>query len=294
MPATSSFVPVMSSGGFVFVAGLMAAWKPGDLGGIAPEAKVPEGHLWKGNRIQLELDYLVQRKLKVALEGAGSSLARVVKADVSIRDVNDVPAFNQIWAKAFPGDVPATTFWPTSNPGFAIEDARIEINCVATVGDLAAERVALPRAAPALCDGYPAAMRAGDLLFVSGLVAADDKGRVKKEMEYLIGLADEICRKAGTKLENVLRIQQVHTELRTFRAPAARGRSACRACRCRCRPSRCRSRSSFPVVRCNSIFGSTVLRRNKCQPSDACSLRLPFSGSGQRPRRSPTRTARCA
>src|SRR5688572_4106138 len=121
VPATSSFVPVMRSGGLVFVAGFMAAWKPGDLGGIAPEAKVPDGHLWKGNRIQLELDYLVQRKLKVALEGAGSSLARVVKADVSIRDVNDVPAFNQTWAKAFPGGVPATTFWPTSNPGFAIE-----------------------------------------------------------------------------------------------------------------------------------------------------------------------------
>ncbi len=216
VPATSSFVPVMSSGGFVFVAGFMAAWKPGDLGGIAPEAKVPEGHLWKGNRIQLELDYLVQRKLKVALEGAGSSLARVVKADVSIRDANDVPAFNQTWAKAFPGGVPATTFWPTSNPGLAIEDARIEINCVATVGDLAAERVDVPRAAPALCDGYPAAMRAGNLLFVSGLVAADEKGRVKKEMEYLIGLADEICREAGTKLENVLRIQQVHTDLKDF------------------------------------------------------------------------------
>ena len=226
VPATSSFVPVMKSGGFVFVAGFMAAWKPGDLGGIAPEARVPEGHLWKGNRIQLELDYLVKRKLKVALEGAGSSLERMVKADVSIRDMNDVPAFNQVWAKFFPGGVPATTFWPTSNPGLAIEDARIEINCVATegapTGELRAERIELARAAPAVCDGHPVGLRAGELLFIPGLVASDGNGRVKNEMDYLIGLADAICRKAGTNLENVLRIQQVHTDLKDF------GR-ACRA-----------------------------------------------------------------
>ena len=63
LPATSSFVPVMKAGGFVFVAGLMAAHGVGDLGGIAPEAKVPEGHLWKSNRIQLELAYLIREKL---------------------------------------------------------------------------------------------------------------------------------------------------------------------------------------------------------------------------------------
>ena len=232
LPATSSFVPVMQCGGFVFVAGLMAAWKPGDLGGIAPEAKVPEGHLWKGNRIQLELAYLVQKKLAVALEAAGSSLERIVKADVSIRDMNDVPAFNQIWAKACGGNIPATTFWPTSNPGLAIEDARIEINLVALTDDLKAERITLPEAAPTVCDGYPAAVRAGDLLFFSGMVAADADGlaararidpcrpyfgsSIEGQMEHLLSVADAVCRKAGTRMENVLRIQHAHTDLNEF------------------------------------------------------------------------------
>lgn len=206
VPATSSFVPVMKSGGFVFVAGFMAAWKPGDLGGIAPEARVPEGHLWKGNRIQLELDYLVTRKLKVALEGAGSSLAQVAKADVSIRDLNDVPAFNQVWRKHFGDEVPATTFWPTSNPGLAIEDARVEINLVAYAGER--ERIEAKEAAPFLCDGYPAAVRAGDLLFVSGL--AGDTAR-------LVPVVDAICRKAGARLDNVLRIQHAHSSLGDFK-----------------------------------------------------------------------------
>src|SRR5262245_21637963 len=148
VPATSSFVPVMQCGGFVFVAGLMAAWQPGDLGGIAPEAKVPEGHLWKGNRIQLELAYLIGKKLVPALEAAGSSLARVVKADVAITDMADVPAFNQVWAMAFGGQVPATTFVPTVRPGLAIADARIEITLVALCDDLQAERIEVAEAVP--------------------------------------------------------------------------------------------------------------------------------------------------
>jgi len=45
VPSTSSFVPVVTAGDLIFVAGFLAAWQPGDLGGIAPEARVPEGHL---------------------------------------------------------------------------------------------------------------------------------------------------------------------------------------------------------------------------------------------------------
>lgn len=236
LPATSSFVPVMKAGGLVFVAGFMAACGEGDLGGIAPEARVPEGHLWKGNRIQLETDYVIRRKLQVALQGAGSSLERVVKADVFLSDLQDAPAFNQVWQRAFGGKPPATTITTTTRPGFAIEDARIEINLVAASDDVAVERIDAA-ATGSVCDGYPAAVRAGDLLFFSGMVAADADGLVaaarvdpqapyfgasaEGQMEHLLSLAEATCRKAGTSLGNVLRIQQVHTDLREFH-PACR------------------------------------------------------------------------
>lgn len=234
VPATSSFIPVVQAAGLVFVAGLMAAWKEGDLGGIAPEAKVPEGHLWKGNRIQLETGYLVRRKLQVALEGAGLSLDRVVKADVFLADVNDLPAFNQVWARTFGGKLPATTVTVTSQPGFAISDARLEINLVAACDAIKVERIEAPFARGATCDGYPVAVRAGDLLFFSGLVASDADGLVEAarvdseepyfassieaQMAYLLDLADAACRQAGTRLENVVRIQQAHTCLQDFHA----------------------------------------------------------------------------
>lgn len=235
VPATSAFAPVVTAGDYVFVAGFLAAWKPGDLGGIAPEAKVPEGHLWKGNRIQLEADYIIRKKLVPALEGAGASLASVVKAQVYLADINDVPAFNQVWARHFEGAVPATTFVPTLNPGFAIADARCEINLVAVTNNGNTSKVPFTGNFPAVCDGHPLAVRAGNLLCFSGLVAADADGSlagrrrgaahsrtgIRAQMKYLLDVAAEGCRHYGASLENVVRIQQFHTDLADFE-PACR------------------------------------------------------------------------
>jgi enamine deaminase RidA (YjgF/YER057c/UK114 family) len=235
IPATSSFVPVVKAGNLVFVAGFLAAHQPGDLGGIAPEAKVPDGHLWKGNRIQLEATYLIRKKLVPALAGAGLGLKDVVKANVYLSDIDDVPAFNQVWAETFAGAIPATVFVPTSRPGFAIADARVEINLVAS--SERAQSIEHDRAKYAVCDGHPVTLRVGDLLLFSGLVAADRNGlieaariddrhryvasSIEAEMDYLLDIAQEVCERAGTSLRNVVRIVQLHTDLADF-LPACR------------------------------------------------------------------------
>ena len=229
VPATSSFVPVVAAGDLVFIAGFLAAWQPGDLGGIAPEAKVPEGHLWKGNRIQLEADYIVRMKLVPALKGAGCTLADVVKAQVYLADIHDVPAFNQVWKKHFGPNLPATSYVPTSSPGFAIADARCEINLLALCPRAKRGRKAIVGALPTLHEGLPSAVRAGDLLFFTSMVAADERGLIANarvdprqpyyassidaQMECLIDEAERVCRAAGTSLSNVVRIQQFHTDL---------------------------------------------------------------------------------
>ena len=233
IPATSSFAPVVVAGDFVFIAGFLAAWQPGDLGGIAPEAKVPAGHLWKGNRIQLEVDYIIQKKLIPALKGAGSSLANVVKAQVYLSDINDVPAFNQVWEKHFGANIPATTLVPTLVPGFAIEDARCEINLVAlTDAGATRKQVINPPGVIPACERHPVAIRAGNFLLFSGMIAADESGlidgartdagqpyfssSIEAQMEYLLDTADKTCAAAGTSLANVVRIQQFHTDLGEF------------------------------------------------------------------------------
>jgi enamine deaminase RidA (YjgF/YER057c/UK114 family) len=211
VPAQSSFAPVATANGFVFVAGFMAAHGEGDLGGIAPEAKVPEGHLWKGNRIQLEVDYIIRKKLIPALAGAGCTLADVVKAQVYLADIEDVPAVNQVWRRHFGDFIPATSFIPTSRPGFAIVDACCEINLIAYPGTK--KSIAVEGIVPA-CDGHPLAVLAGDLLLFSGMVAADTKGVVEPQMEYLVDAVARTCSAAGTSLDNVVRIQQFHADLR--------------------------------------------------------------------------------
>ena len=237
VPSTSAFVPVVVAHDLIFVAGFLAAWQPGDLGGIAPEAKVPEGHLWKGNRIQLEADYIIRRKLIPALRGAGVGLSDVVKAQVYLADIQDVPAFNQVWRRHFGRDLPPTTYVPTRNPGFAIADARCEINLIAHRGaGKSATRVS--GTLPPACEGLPPAVRAGDLLLFSGMLAADGDGVVSKarvdplqpyfgssieaQMDCLIDEAEAICRAAGVTLDNLVRIQQFHTDLNELHA-------ACRA-----------------------------------------------------------------
>jgi enamine deaminase RidA (YjgF/YER057c/UK114 family) len=237
LPSTSSFVPVAKAGDLVFVAGFLAACGTGDLGGIAPEAQVPAGHLWKGNRIQLEAGYVLREKLIPALAGAGLGLENVVKASVFLWDIDDLPAFNQIWAGAFGGRVPATTILSTSQPGFAIADAKIEINLVAASESGAVARIENGRASLTVCDGHPPAVRAGDFLIFSGMVAAardglvasarvDDERRyvassIEAQMEYLIDIIEDVCGQTGASLGNVVRILQAHTDLREF-LPACR------------------------------------------------------------------------
>ena len=228
IPATSSFVPVVKAGDFVFVAGFLAASGIGDLDGVAAEAKVPEGHLWKGNRIQLESRYLIVKKLVPALRGADLTLQDVVKANVFLRDIEDAPAFNQVWAEVFGGHVPATVITPTSKPGFAIADSRIEINLVATTQPHM-RRIDGGRAALATCQGHPVAIHCGDLLLFSGMLASDADGLIPAariatrdrhwssgiaaQMHHLLDCAEEACAQAGTSLSNVVRILQVHTDL---------------------------------------------------------------------------------
>jgi enamine deaminase RidA (YjgF/YER057c/UK114 family) len=232
VPAGAGFTPVVRHRDFVFVAGFMAAHQPGDLGGIAPQAQVPSGHLWKGTRIKLETAYLIERKLLPALQSAGASQRSVLKAQVYLADMNDAPAFNEVWRQYFADSPPAMVIVPTSRPGFAIEDAKIEINVIALREGGETRRAAVETTSFGGYVGQPAAVRAGDLLFISGLMAIDQNGPVfgiaggsttrylgaciEQQMEHILDVAVDICSAAGTSLRNIVSARQFHTSLEEF------------------------------------------------------------------------------
>jgi enamine deaminase RidA (YjgF/YER057c/UK114 family) len=233
--ATSAYSPVLTCGDYVFIAGQTAEALKTEDGPIDPAARMPAGHLWKGTPIKLETDFIIERKLKPALATVGATLADVVKAQVYLRDIDDVPAFNETWAKHFGATPPATTIVTTSAPGFICEAGRIEINTISVRGGGATKKQVIDAGVSMPFEGCVQAIRAGDLLFLSGMMAVGASGAlapearidpdkpyfgsaVQLQMEHVLREAQRICRAAGTDLANVARAQQFHTDLADFGA----------------------------------------------------------------------------
>lgn len=228
---SSGYSLALTAGDFVFVAGRLAdALTLTD--GLAPEVRLPTGHLWKGVPVKLETEYTIKQKIEPALKAAGSTLADVVKCQVYLRDPADFAPFNEVWRAHFGSNPPATSVIPMSTPGLAIEEGRVEINAIAlrTGGKTRARGIAAG-VMPAWA-GYSQAVRAGDLLFISGLLAIDRDGlieaarvdptqphfgsSVQAQMDCMLVNAQKLCKAAGTSLANVVRIQQFHTDLKDF------------------------------------------------------------------------------
>jgi enamine deaminase RidA (YjgF/YER057c/UK114 family) len=221
--SSSSYSPVLTCGDFVFVAGQTAEALKTEEGPIDPEARLPAGHLWKGSPVKLETEFIINRKLRPALAAVGNTLDEVVKAQVYLRDIEDAAKFNEVWAKHFGKNPPATTIITTSNPGFVCAESRIEINTISVKRGGRTKKKPVDAGVPMPYEGQVQAIRAGDLLFLGGLMAVDERGAsavkgVQQQMDRMLENAERICRKAGTTLANVVRAQQFHTDIGQFRA----------------------------------------------------------------------------
>ncbi|HWE49456.1 MAG TPA: RidA family protein [Bryobacteraceae bacterium] len=102
------YSPAVKAGGFVFVSGQV----PGEKGDIQHETRQ------------------VLNNLKTILEGAGSSLAQVVRVGVYLADGADFAKMNEVYAEFFGENKPART---TIVCKF-VADIRIEADCVAYCG----------------------------------------------------------------------------------------------------------------------------------------------------------------
>lgn len=226
------YSPAVRAGDFIFLAGQVPTdWKTG----IAPEARV-DPNFWEGNKIDREAR-LTLKNMAVTLEAAGSSLEDVVKVQIYLSDINDVPRLDRVWREFFPTNAPARTIYPIRALGVA--EGRIEINFAALrSGGKIRKQVIETATARTSPFGETQAVRAGDFLFLSGLMAIDDKGLVEAarvnpayphdrdsaaaQMTDIMEQAQAICRAAGTDLSRAVRMLTVHTDLsESYRAAAA-------------------------------------------------------------------------
>lgn len=74
----------------------------------------------------------VLENLSAVLEAAGSSLARVVKCNVFLKDMGDFAAMNEVYARFFEGDEPPAR--ACVEVARLPKDVRVEIDCVALAG----------------------------------------------------------------------------------------------------------------------------------------------------------------
>jgi 2-iminobutanoate/2-iminopropanoate deaminase len=73
----------------------------------------------------------VCENMKAILDAAGSSLDRVVKVTIYMKDVDELAEMNAVFSTYFPVDPPARTTFECAR---LIRDARVEIEAVAMAG----------------------------------------------------------------------------------------------------------------------------------------------------------------
>lgn len=227
--------PSVAVGDFVFISGQLATADPGAAirDGLPEEACVPATAFWGGQAIQVETEYVLRKRIGPALERAGSSFKNVVKGQVYLTHLEDLHVFRQVWVECFGDAMPATTIIVAPKRSVGIAAARVEINIIALHDDAVATRKEIIRCdvAPAYA-GFPAAVKAGDLLFLSGLMANDADGIVpavktaanqpmygsvaEAQANFILQKAEVICAAADTSLGHVVRAQQFHTNLAEF------------------------------------------------------------------------------
>jgi 2-iminobutanoate/2-iminopropanoate deaminase len=110
------YSPAVRAGGFIFVSGqgpIDPATNQFSYGDIKHETRV------------------VLNNIRTILEGAGASMADVVKCSVFLRDGGDFAAMNEVYAGFFGNDKPART---TVESRFADTRMKVEIDCIAYKG----------------------------------------------------------------------------------------------------------------------------------------------------------------
>jgi enamine deaminase RidA (YjgF/YER057c/UK114 family) len=231
---TSGCSPALTAGDFIFIPGItsLAVGDEPRRNGVATAALMAEGAQWGGQPIKLETEFIITRRMTQSLELAGAGLEDVVHAQVYLTDRDDYSAFNAVWSRYFGQSPPTLSIIPCIEHGLAPYDGKIEINMLAVKPGGAAKKRHVDAGVATAFRNQPQAVRAGDLLFMSGLMAINRDGldpsaavdprqpwfssSPEAQAEIIIGNIARLCATAGTSLANVVRVLQFHTDIREF------------------------------------------------------------------------------
>ena len=177
---------------------------------------------------------VITERLAPSLKAAGSALEHSLKAQAYIRGVENFPDFLDVWSQHFRGIPCAVT--PVPAKDYANTEGMIEINLIALKSGASRRKQVVETGIPAAATFGPC-VRAGELVFPSGLIAVDRDGRVpgadqaaafdalclggSLQGELLLSYADAICKAVGVPIANLVRAQYFLTDIRDFAGIAA-------------------------------------------------------------------------
>ena len=94
--------------------------------GVPPQARRHPSFPYYGSDIELQTEYILGN-LKQTFEAAGSSLDRVVKAQVFLTDLDNFHGFDKVWKRHFKAPPPRTTIGCT---GLLVPGTFVEIDLI--------------------------------------------------------------------------------------------------------------------------------------------------------------------
>ncbi len=231
---TSGYSPALTVGDFIFIPGItsLAVGDEPRRNGVAAAALMTEGAQWAGLPIKLETEFIITKRMVQSLALAGATLEDVIHAQVYLTDREDYSAFNEAWSRHFGASQPTLSIIPCIDHGLAPYDGKIEINVIATKPGSAAKKRPIDAGVVTAFHNQPQAVKAGDLLFMSGLMAVGRDGLVagaardprqpqfsspaEAQAECIIDNVSKLCEAAGTSLDNVVRVLMFFTDIDEF------------------------------------------------------------------------------
>lgn len=233
----SAYARMLEKGGFLFTAGEVPTDFTGDWGTSehrldqwpdprAPEhvATAPEArsnpYMWYGEPVKAHTNYTLEMIDTIA-EHVGTPLENTVKAEVYLGDPSDFNQMEEAWREWFPEDPPARIVVP--HQGVGIKGCLVEmaLQLVKPDAGIGVETIETDEA-PSPVTHQPQAVRAGDLLFVSGHMAHDEQGLCKpsqtpkRQMDQIFENISAICEAAGTSLDHAARCQGFYTSSKAY------------------------------------------------------------------------------
>ncbi|MFQ5692021.1 MAG: RidA family protein [Nitrospinota bacterium] len=212
------------AGDFWFLAGVLAS----DFRtGVAPEARVNPAFPLFESSIKKQTEFVLDT-IAAILEATGSGLDRIVKAQVILTDIGNFYGFEEVWRHYFPANPPARSTFQGGlvNPGMLVE-----VDVIALAGDSGlAVRPVETEAVPVPTIHQPQALRVGDFVFTSEVLATDFRTGVSPEaridpafpnyrtrgeaqMECCLKYLQALLEAGGSGIESVVKTWTYHTDM---------------------------------------------------------------------------------